>query len=167
MGGGAYWAASAELADDREASRPNVQVGNPFLEKLLLEACLALLPKVVRISPADGAANVDPATTELVVEFDRPMRRTSCAVTGSPDKTPKANGQFRFSEDGKTFTLPVTLVALGDIYWLARQRLVRQGVSRIYGGGECTVTDSTRCFSYRRDGQTGRQGVVVRLPESL
>lgn len=95
-------------------------------EAKTIDERLALLPRVVRISPADGATNVDPATTELVVEFDRPMRRTSCAVTGSPDKTPKANGQFRFSEDGKTFTLPVTLEP-GKAYSFGLNSVYRSG----------------------------------------
>ena len=34
--------ASATLGEDREERRPAVQVGNPFLEKLLMEACLEL-----------------------------------------------------------------------------------------------------------------------------
>ena len=34
--------ASAALGEDRDARRPAVQVGNPFLEKLLMEACLEL-----------------------------------------------------------------------------------------------------------------------------
>ena len=32
--------ASAEFGEDTEAKRPTVQVGDPFTEKLLLEACL-------------------------------------------------------------------------------------------------------------------------------
>jgi polyphenol oxidase len=52
---------------------------------------------------------------------------------------------------------------LADIYTLARIRLKRAGVSQIYGGGFCTVTDSERFFSYRRDGQSGRMAGVVWL----
>jgi phosphoribosylformylglycinamidine (FGAM) synthase-like enzyme len=32
--------ASAEFSDDSEEKRPTVQVGDPFTEKLLIEACL-------------------------------------------------------------------------------------------------------------------------------
>ena len=35
--------ASAEFDDDAEEKRPTVQVGDPFTEKLLLEACLELM----------------------------------------------------------------------------------------------------------------------------
>jgi len=38
-----------------------------------------------------------------------------------------------------------------DLYAVARDRLQRRGVQRIYGGGFCTYSDPERFFSYRRD----------------
>jgi polyphenol oxidase len=52
---------------------------------------------------------------------------------------------------------------LADLYALARRRLLRLGVERIYGGGECTYTDEARYYSYRRDGSTGRQATLIWL----
>lgn len=52
---------------------------------------------------------------------------------------------------------------LGDLYQIATQRLNRLGVTQIYGGGECTYTDSERFFSFRRDGDTGRMASLIWL----
>ncbi|MEO6577766.1 MAG: phosphoribosylformylglycinamidine synthase subunit PurL [Candidatus Limnocylindria bacterium] len=58
--------ASANLGDDREARRPAVQVGNPFLEKLLMEACLDLARVDGVVAMQDlGAAGLTCALAEL------------------------------------------------------------------------------------------------------
>ncbi|EJL05228.1 hypothetical protein PflQ2_4708 [Pseudomonas fluorescens Q2-87] len=49
---------------------------------------------------------------------------------------------------------------LADIYALARLRLAARGVTAVYGGGLCTVTDP-RFFSYRRNPRTGRFASLV------
>jgi phosphoribosylformylglycinamidine synthase len=58
--------ASAELGDETEADRPAVQVGDPFTEKLLLEACLELLdnPYVVGVQDL-GAAGLTSSACEM------------------------------------------------------------------------------------------------------
>jgi len=58
--------ASAALAEDRDARRPAVQVGNPFLEKLLMEACLELSGSDAVLAMQDlGAAGLTCALAEL------------------------------------------------------------------------------------------------------
>jgi len=52
---------------------------------------------------------------------------------------------------------------MADLYALARRRLAALGVSRIYGGDECTYARADRYFSYRRDGVTGRQATLIWL----
>lgn len=52
---------------------------------------------------------------------------------------------------------------MADLFELARRRLARAGVVRIYGGGVCTWRDASRFFSYRRDGATGRFASMVWL----
>ncbi|MEP1594211.1 MAG: peptidoglycan editing factor PgeF, partial [Halieaceae bacterium] len=50
---------------------------------------------------------------------------------------------------------------LADLYGLARLRLAAAGVESVYGGDFCTHTDSSRFYSYRRDGQTGRMVSLI------
>ena len=52
---------------------------------------------------------------------------------------------------------------LADIYRLARQRLGKLGVSRVYGGQDCTFLDGQRFFSFRRDQATGRMASLIWL----
>jgi YfiH family protein len=52
-----------------------------------------------------------------------------------------------------------------DIYLLARLRLARIGVNRVYGGGRCTFTDRQRFYSFRRDGATGRMASLIWLQD--
>ena len=50
-----------------------------------------------------------------------------------------------------------------DLPLIARLQLQGLGLERIYGGTECTYRDPGRYFSYRRDGQTGRQATLIWL----
>lgn len=52
---------------------------------------------------------------------------------------------------------------LADIYRLGRLTLEMCGVQSVYGGEFCTMSDSERFFSYRRDGQTGRMASLIWL----
>jgi len=69
-------------------------------------------------------------------------------------KQPEAASAFTAHAPGKW---------LADICQLASQRLEALGVAGIHGGGLCTVSDSKRFFSYRRDGTTGRMGSFIWL----
>ena len=51
---------------------------------------------------------------------------------------------------------------LADLYSLARLRLAARGITAVYGGGYCTVSDA-RFFSYRRSSRTGRFASLVWL----
>lgn len=50
-----------------------------------------------------------------------------------------------------------------DLFALARLRLARAGVHRVYGGGLSTHADPARFYSYRRDGVTGRMAALIWL----
>jgi phosphoribosylformylglycinamidine synthase len=58
--------AYAEFDDDSEEKRPTVQVGDPFTEKLLLEACLELMATDAIVAIQDmGAAGLTSSTVEM------------------------------------------------------------------------------------------------------
>ena len=58
--------ASAEFADDADEKRPTVQVGDPFTEKLLLEACLELMATDAIVAIQDmGAAGLTSSSVEM------------------------------------------------------------------------------------------------------
>ena len=52
---------------------------------------------------------------------------------------------------------------MADLYVLARRRLERLGVERVYGGGACTYAEDNKYFSHRRDARTGRQASLIWL----
>ncbi|MGD9554338.1 MAG: phosphoribosylformylglycinamidine synthase subunit PurL [Arcobacteraceae bacterium] len=57
---------SASFTEDSESKRPTVQVGDPFTEKLLLEACLELFKKDLIIGIQDmGAAGLTSSSFEM------------------------------------------------------------------------------------------------------
>lgn len=58
--------ASAEFGADAESKRPTVQVGDPFIEKLLIEACLELMATDAIIAIQDmGAAGLTSSSVEM------------------------------------------------------------------------------------------------------
>lgn len=50
-----------------------------------------------------------------------------------------------------------------DLYAVARQRLARTGVTRVFGGEFCTYSDPTRFHSWRRDRTSARMAAFVWL----
>jgi phosphoribosylformylglycinamidine synthase subunit PurL len=84
---GASLLASAEFTEESQQKRPNVQVGDPFMEKLLLEACLEAMRTGAVVAIQDmGAAGLTCSTMEMAsrggtgIEIDLakvPQRETS------------------------------------------------------------------------------------------
>jgi phosphoribosylformylglycinamidine synthase subunit PurL len=82
--------ASAEFDEDSEAKKPTVQVGDPFTEKLLIEACLELMETDVIIAIQDmGAAGLTSSSFEMAskggtgIEMDLsavPVRETGMSA---------------------------------------------------------------------------------------
>ena len=73
-------------------------------------------------------------------------------LRGDPD----AHGAFEVNARGRF---------MADLSALARSRLARLGVERVYGGTECTHSHPDKYFSHRRDGPTGRQATLIWLSE--
>ena len=67
MGGASF--ASAELSAESEKDRPAVQVGDPFLEKSLIEACLEAFKTGAVVAAQDmGAAGITCSTSEMAAK---------------------------------------------------------------------------------------------------
>ena len=83
---GASLLASAEFSEESQQKRPNVQVGDPFMEKLLLEACLEAMRTGAVVAIQDmGAAGLTSSSSEMAsrggmgieIELERvPQRET-------------------------------------------------------------------------------------------
>ena len=98
------------------------------------------------------------------------MRDASCAYLGPAigqdafevgeevlDAFPEESQAFRRGKSGKWHA---------DIYAIAKMKLGRLGIHDIHGGNFCTRNESSRFFSYRRDGNTGRMGSFIWLEEA-
>src|SRR5258708_2249277 len=74
---------SAEFTEAAEAKRPTVQVGDPFTEKLLLEACLELMAEDAIVAIQDmGAAGLTSSSVEMAA-------RGGLGIAIDLDKVPK------------------------------------------------------------------------------
>lgn len=79
--------ASADFAEDSEEKRPTVQVGDPFTEKLLIEACLELMASDAIVAIQDmGAAGLTSSSVEMAskggVGIELDMNAVPCRETG-------------------------------------------------------------------------------------
>ena len=79
--------ASADFAEDSDAKRPTVQVGDPFTEKLLIEACLELMASDAIVAIQDmGAAGLTSSSVEMAskggVGIELDMNAVPCREEG-------------------------------------------------------------------------------------
>lgn len=110
----------------------------------VLEATLDTLA----LDPADVLVWLGPAIGPQAFEVGAEVRDAFIAVH------PQADAAFVPGVQSGKF--------IADIYALARIRLAARGVTAVYGGGDCTVTDP-RFFSYRRASTTGRFASLIWL----
>jgi len=79
--------ASADFSEDSEEKRPTVQVGDPFTEKLLIEACLELMASDAIVAIQDmGAAGLTSSSVEMAskggVGLELDMNAVPCREEG-------------------------------------------------------------------------------------
>ena len=111
--------------------------------------CSGVIEQTVRAMdrpPAALLAYLGPAIGPAAYEVGSEVRQAFVA------SDPEAEAAFMPGRPGKFYA---------DLYALARARLAKSGVARIYGGGYCTYTERERFFSYRRDGATGRMASLI------
>ena len=100
----------------------------------------------LRAQPTEVMAWLGPAIGPEAFEVGLEVRAAFLSVDAA------AEVAFRPHRPGKY---------LADLYALARQRLARAGVTRVFGGAFCTWTETGRFFSYRREKQSGRMGTFL------
>lgn len=66
-------------------------------------------PKVVSLTPANGASEVDPNLVSIQVTFDRPMRDRSWSMVGGGPHFPETTGSCHYDQARITWTVPVKL----------------------------------------------------------
>ena len=107
----------------------------------LVAGVLANTIEAMQTPASDLIAWLGPAISQAAFEVGDDVRDAFTAVDRHAASCFEANERGRWQ---------------ADLYALAHQQLTRSGVEKVHGGGLCTYTDSTRFFSYRRDGDTGR-----------
>ena len=96
----------AALAEETTPAKPESDAAAPATKSAVEGP-----PRIVSMTPAAGATDVDPAMSEIVVTFDRDMARGFSWTGGGPDYPPIAEGQRAHWRDTRTAVLPVKLEA--------------------------------------------------------
>ena len=131
--------ASDELSDESESKRSNVQVGDPFCEKMLIECCLKLLDEDLLVSLQDlGAAGITSSASEMAakggvgieIETDRvPLRESGMEPT-----------EVMISESQERMLAVVEPEKVDEVLWIAeRYELVGAIVGRVAEHGDLRV----------------------------
>jgi len=97
-------------------------------------------------TPAEVIAWMGPTIGPTAFEVGPEVREAFLA------SDPEAHSAFEPRTAGKY---------MADLYALARRRLARAGVAKVFGGGFCTFRDQERFFSYRREKLSGRMGAFI------
>jgi phosphoribosylformylglycinamidine synthase II len=147
--------ASASLGDDRDERRPAVQVGNPFLEKLLMEACLELNGSEAVVAMQDlGAAGLTCALAEV-------SARGGCGAEVDLDLVPRREPRMTpydvlLSESQERMLLVVragheaevqAIFERYDLHAVTIGRVIAEPVVRAIAGGEVVCEVPSRALT--------------------
>ncbi len=112
VGRGFFWTPElSKLLAEYEGSREKYKTTADFMPRVILffenlannlDSKMDKLPRIVSITPAIGAKDVDPKTIEFVIVFDRPMNKVGRALVGNPKDMPNFQ-KGDYSADGKTY----------------------------------------------------------------
>ncbi len=139
--GGVSVLASAGFSEGDEAKRPSVQVGDPFEEKRLIEACLALLDAGLVVGIQDlGGAGLCCATSETASRAGMGM---DVDVSAVPRRQPGMEPfEVMTSESQERMLAIVTPDTLDEVLAVAARWDVRAAVvGRVTGGGALRILD--------------------------
>ena len=140
--GGASMASEGFTDDDAEqAKRPAVQVGDPFEEKRLIEACLTLLDAGLAVGVQDlGAAGITGATSETAGKGGVGM---DVDVSAVPRRAPGMEPwEVMISESQERMLAIVTPADLAQVLEVcARWEVAATVIGRVTGSGRLRVVD--------------------------
>jgi YfiH family protein len=124
----------------------------------VIEAAVAQL----RIDPASVLAWLGPAIGPRAFEVGSEVVAAFCDTDPGAAEcfVPRTNISTKMSA-----SMSANMKWNADLYALARRSLARAGVSAVYGGGRCTLSESEYFHSYRRDGAgaSGRMATLIWL----
>jgi phosphoribosylformylglycinamidine synthase len=132
--------ASAAFGEETEHKRPNVQVGDPFKEKLLLEACLEVMDRGLIVGIQDmGAAGLTCSTTEMAA-------KGGMGIVVDLDKVPQREAgmtpyEILLSESQERMLLvarPENVAAVQDAF--AKWDLDAPVIGEVVEGGRARIT---------------------------
>ncbi|MEZ5171362.1 MAG: phosphoribosylformylglycinamidine synthase subunit PurL [Acidimicrobiia bacterium] len=141
--GGASVLASAGFAEGDEEKRPSVQVGDPFEEKKLIEACLEMLERRLAVGVQDlGAAGISCAASETAANAGAGM---DLDVARVPRREPGMTAvEVLTSESQERMLAIVTPDDLDEVTELCDRWEIRASVvGRVTGTGRFRVFDGT------------------------
>lgn len=104
------------------------------------------------LGPAIGSASFEVGDSVRMAFLDNAQAYDVTHAAGRDDEQRATHAAFVATRPGHY---------LADLYALARLRLLRVGVSAVYGGNFDTYSESSRFFSYRRVSRTGRMASVI------